>query len=103
MEGANEAARRAVNGIIDASGGTAPYCQIWKLHEPAILAPWRAYDRERWQSGLPWDSAQLRLEEELFDALRSAAVAAVDVAASVQRYALRRLRALLDDQIRKTL
>src|SRR5215207_4418510 len=42
MEGANEAARRAVNSIISASGSSAPYCRIWKLHEPAVFAPWRA-------------------------------------------------------------
>ena len=31
MEGANEAARRAVNGILDASGSTASPCGIWQL------------------------------------------------------------------------
>lgn len=54
MEGANEAARRAVNGIIDASGVSAPYCQIWPLHEPDILAVLRWEDRRRFAQGLPW-------------------------------------------------
>jgi len=49
MEGANEAARRAVNGILDAAGLTAPRCPVWKLREPAIFAPARALDRVRWK------------------------------------------------------
>jgi uncharacterized protein with NAD-binding domain and iron-sulfur cluster len=48
MEGANEAARRAVNGILDATHSTAPRCPVWKLREPAIFAPARALDRVRW-------------------------------------------------------
>ena len=57
MEGANEAARRAVNGIIVASGSGAPLCRIWPLHEPAALALLRARDRERFGQGLPWTDA----------------------------------------------
>src|SRR3954447_26481394 len=49
MEGANEAARRAVNGILDATGATAPRCKLWKLQEPAAFAPARAVDRLRWK------------------------------------------------------
>ena len=55
MEGANEAARRAVNAILERSGSDRPQCQLWNLHEPEALAPFRAYDRARYQSGLPWD------------------------------------------------
>jgi 15-cis-phytoene desaturase len=55
MEGANEAARRAVNGIIAASKTRVPYCKIWKLHEPWVLMPWRLYDRWRNRRGLPWN------------------------------------------------
>lgn len=55
MEGANEAARRAVNAILDASGSDAPLCQLWKLHEPDWLAPWRAQDQRRYDAGMPWD------------------------------------------------
>ncbi|MEA2286371.1 MAG: hypothetical protein QOJ21_2414 [Solirubrobacteraceae bacterium] len=49
MEGANEAARRAVNGILDATGSPAPRCEIWPLREPAAFAPARALDRIRWK------------------------------------------------------
>jgi uncharacterized protein with NAD-binding domain and iron-sulfur cluster len=49
MEGANEAARRAVNGILDASGSTAARCPVWRLREPALLGPARALDRIRWK------------------------------------------------------
>jgi uncharacterized protein with NAD-binding domain and iron-sulfur cluster len=45
MEGANEAARRAVNGILDASGSTQPKCETWHYSEPAVFAPARALDR----------------------------------------------------------
>ncbi len=54
MEGANEAARRAVNAILSISGTKAPYCQLWNLHEPDILHPFRLYDSHRYSKGLPW-------------------------------------------------
>ena len=49
MEGANEAARRAVNGILAASGSSAPRCETWPLQEPAAFAPAKALDRIRWK------------------------------------------------------
>lgn len=55
MEGANEAARRAVNAIIERSGSDATPCKIWDLHEPDFLEPMRAYDKARYHAGLPWD------------------------------------------------
>ena len=55
MEAANEAARRAVNGILEHSGSAAPRCRLWDLHEPELLEPWRANDRARYLQGLPWD------------------------------------------------
>ena len=57
MEGANEAARRAVNGVLRASGSAAEPCGVWKLHEPEVFAPLRAYDRDRFLRGLPWDAS----------------------------------------------
>jgi uncharacterized protein with NAD-binding domain and iron-sulfur cluster len=53
MEGANEAARRAVNGILKASGSSAPRCGVWRLREPAIFAPARAIDAIRFKLGRP--------------------------------------------------
>lgn len=53
MEGANEAARRAVNGILDATGSREKRCEIWKLREPWFLGPCRAVDRLRWRLHLP--------------------------------------------------
>jgi uncharacterized protein with NAD-binding domain and iron-sulfur cluster len=44
MEGANEAGRRAVNGILAATSSRAPACGVWPLREPWILAPLRAVD-----------------------------------------------------------
>jgi uncharacterized protein with NAD-binding domain and iron-sulfur cluster len=37
MEAANEAARRAVNAILEASGSDADPCAVWKLHQPGGL------------------------------------------------------------------
>ena len=56
MEGANEAARRAVNAILN-KDGKKDFCKIWNLHEPNILAPLRAHDKKRWEEGLPWKNA----------------------------------------------
>jgi uncharacterized protein with NAD-binding domain and iron-sulfur cluster len=53
MEGANEAARRAVNAILDATHSSADKCQLWPLEEPAVFAPMRDYDWVRFKLGLP--------------------------------------------------
>lgn len=54
MEGANEAARRAVNNIIDASGVKADYCRVWNLKEPSWLSWYKWLDQRRYKMGLPW-------------------------------------------------
>lgn len=54
MEGANEAARRAVNHIIEVSGAHEKKCKIWDMHEPVILKPFRWYDGRRYKKGLAW-------------------------------------------------
>jgi geranylgeranyl pyrophosphate synthase/uncharacterized protein with NAD-binding domain and iron-sulfur cluster len=59
MEAANEAGRRAVNGVLDAEGYSGSYCAVWPLEEPAILEPWRQYDLARFRLGLPWDRTLL--------------------------------------------
>jgi uncharacterized protein with NAD-binding domain and iron-sulfur cluster len=53
MEGANEAARRSVNAILDSSGSSEPRCEVWPLREPALFAPARALDRLRFELGRP--------------------------------------------------
>lgn len=54
MEGANEAARRAVNHIIDSSGVDASYCKIWKFKEPWWLCYYKWVDKRRFERGLEW-------------------------------------------------
>src|SRR5918995_769001 len=49
MEAANEAARRAVNGILAATGSAARPCAVWKLREPVAFAAARALDRVPWK------------------------------------------------------
>ena len=69
MEGANEAARRAVNAILEVSGSSAEHCKIWDLHEPDALEPMRAYDKARYDAGLPWDD---RLTDAVQASLKAA-------------------------------
>ena len=54
MEGANEAARRAVNGILLATDSDVDYCDIWEMHTPLLLKPLQALDRLNFEKGLPW-------------------------------------------------
>jgi len=86
MEAANEAARRAVNGILQAAGVSAAPCQLWKLHEPEIFAPWRTLDLARYQQGLPWDDtlvklglAALDLGQEAVNAMERTSVTRTDM------------------------
>ncbi len=53
MEGANEAARRAVNDILDKDGQTN-YCKIWTLYNPTALRLAQWYDKKRFKKGLQW-------------------------------------------------
>jgi geranylgeranyl pyrophosphate synthase/uncharacterized protein with NAD-binding domain and iron-sulfur cluster len=55
MEAANEAARRAVNGVLDSTGYEGGGCSVWPLLDPPALAPLREYDAARFKLGLPWD------------------------------------------------
>jgi geranylgeranyl pyrophosphate synthase/uncharacterized protein with NAD-binding domain and iron-sulfur cluster len=61
MEAANEAARRAVNGLLDAVKFDGSRCELWPLHEPEILQPWRLHDEARYQVGLPWDASLVQV------------------------------------------
>jgi hypothetical protein len=72
MEAANEAARRAVNGILDAAGSDAPRCRVWQLHESELFAPWRELDRIRYGQGLPWDDAVVRFGLSVVDLVDNA-------------------------------
>ena len=47
MEAANEAARRAVNGILEASG-SKERCHVGELYEPDIVSRLRSLDKLRW-------------------------------------------------------
>src|SRR3984957_4063560 len=63
MEGANEAARRAVNGILDDVKFDGPRCEVWPLHQLELLAPWRLHDEMRFKAGLPWDDSLVHIAE----------------------------------------
>ncbi|MGH9420945.1 MAG: hydroxysqualene dehydroxylase, partial [Thermoanaerobaculia bacterium] len=75
MEGANEAARRAVNGILKASGSEAAPCAVWDLHEPEMFAPWRELDHIRYAQGLAWDDSLVRIGLSVAGLLDKAIVA----------------------------
>jgi len=51
MEGANEAARRAVNAILDHCDSPAPRCAIWPLREPAVFERAKQFDERMMSSG----------------------------------------------------
>ncbi|HEX4453982.1 MAG TPA: FAD-dependent oxidoreductase [Kofleriaceae bacterium] len=53
MEGANEAARRAVNEVLARSGSTAAQAQIWPLSEPDAFETWKQLDRRLFEHGKP--------------------------------------------------
>jgi 15-cis-phytoene desaturase len=61
MEAANEAARRAVNAVLDRVGSTAPRASVWPLREPDFFDPLIEYDRLRFRLGLPHAGAVLGL------------------------------------------
>ena len=52
MEGANEAARRATNAILERAGSSAARCEVWPLEEPDFFKPMRDYDLLRFKLGL---------------------------------------------------
>ncbi len=61
MESANEAARRAVNAIISASGlpDRTP-CEIFSMPEPELFSRWRARDKIRFDQNLKWDASVMQ-------------------------------------------
>ncbi len=74
MEGANEAARRAVNAILKTSNSKETPCELWNLHEPGLLASWRNHDLRRFKKGLPWDGKAgglLGLLQRIFDWIKN--------------------------------
>lgn len=53
MEGANEAARRAVNAILDREGSPESRAGIWELEEPGGFDIFKRIDRKRFLAGKP--------------------------------------------------
>jgi 15-cis-phytoene desaturase len=53
MESANEAARRATNGILSASGSSAPKSGVWEFSEPSVFQPLKDFDKILFEHGLP--------------------------------------------------
>lgn len=53
MEAANEAARRAVNGLLERAQSSAKPVPLWPPSEPEFFKPLIEYDRLRFRLGLP--------------------------------------------------
>lgn len=53
MEGANEAARRAVNAILDADASPHVRCPVWELREEPIFDAAKQIDDQRMKQGRP--------------------------------------------------
>jgi hypothetical protein len=65
MEAANEAARRAVNGVLRTAAAEGEPCELWNLHEPEVFLPLRAYDRVRYLKGTQWDARAIGVARSL--------------------------------------
>lgn len=87
MEGANEAARRAVNAILARRGRAAEACTVWPLREPALFAPARRLDERL--LGAPWARGR-----HAFDLLPGAAESLPRLSAALADLAQGRLAAL---------
>lgn len=74
MEAANEASRRAVNGVLRAARCDAEPCQVWNLHEPEVFLPFRALDRVRYRKGLGWS-------DQVIEVARAASTFATNIGA----------------------
>lgn len=53
MEGANEAARAAVNALLERAGSSAAPCRVWPLTEPSELRAAKRLDQWLFDHGLP--------------------------------------------------
>ncbi|MGW2066446.1 hypothetical protein ACWCO9_38605, partial [Streptomyces sp. NPDC001937] len=51
--GADEAARHAVDALLDADGSTAGRCTTWGRYRPPELEPLKRIDEVRFEMGLP--------------------------------------------------
>ena len=56
MEAANEAARRAVNGILKFTNSCERHCRIWKMYRPFLFFPFRWMDSIRYRMGKPYSA-----------------------------------------------
>jgi uncharacterized protein with NAD-binding domain and iron-sulfur cluster len=72
MEGANEAARHAVNVILERSHSTAGIVQTWPLTEPDNFAIWKALDAQFYAHGKPhlFEMMGIKRAAEAADLLR---------------------------------
>ncbi|RED96982.1 oleate hydratase [Marinoscillum furvescens] len=59
MEAANEAARMAVNALLEVAGHTDAPCSLWKLEEPNWLLYYKWIDHRRYKRGLPWKKPRI--------------------------------------------
>ncbi|RTE02857.1 phytoene dehydrogenase [Paenibacillus whitsoniae] len=64
MEGANEAARRAVNAILKKDDSKEKPCEIWEMYQfdkglLTALKLYKHHDKKRFEKGLPWNGELL--------------------------------------------
>jgi uncharacterized protein with NAD-binding domain and iron-sulfur cluster len=67
MEGANEAARRAVNALLDRVGSDAKRCELWPWDVPWFLRVLQKHDKKKWEKGHPQHEDFDNLPEGIFD------------------------------------
>jgi geranylgeranyl pyrophosphate synthase/uncharacterized protein with NAD-binding domain and iron-sulfur cluster len=88
MEGANEAARRGVNDLLDATGFVGPRCMVWPLRQPEILIPLQQYDAGRYAAGLPWDDTMTKIAVDAVERSSPLLAPVAPLLAGVEPFAL---------------
>jgi hypothetical protein len=86
MEGANEAARRAVNGILAVERSENRMadeddCDVMRLEEPPVLEPFQAFDDKLFAAGLPHPRALI--PDEIEEAVEKGLVAVTSLFKSI--------------------
>ncbi|MEQ8469736.1 MAG: FAD-dependent oxidoreductase [Marinoscillum sp.] len=60
MEAANEAARKAVNNLLETAKSNQKPCQLWAFEEPNWLLYYKWLDHRRYIKGLPWQVPKIK-------------------------------------------
>jgi hypothetical protein len=72
-----------------------PPCQLWELHEPIWVRPWRLWDLSRYRRGLPWAAAF----PEVVQSTAQAVLGAAPAVGGSEEYADATVRQMVQDGV----